>query len=349
MNLHARAAARLPVLALLACSIAFLPLPGAAQDGTLRQRLKERWQQRDQQKPEGDASADTYFVAEARIVKPGDYRFAIQHDGLMRMYLVHVPAKYKADTPSPLLVALHGGGGNMDFQADDTHYGLITKSENEGFVAVFPNGFSKLQSGKFATWNAGNCCGGARDNKVDDVGFIRQVVTMVSGKINIDRQRIYATGMSNGGMMAYRLACEASDLFAAVAPVAGTDNTRECKPQRPVSILHIHARNDDHVLFTGGAGPSSVSKAAVTDYTSVPDSVAKWAKLDGCSAAPRRILDKDGAYCEVYASCKGNAQVQLCVTETGGHSWPGGAKPRGEAPSQAISANDVMWDFFSRR
>lgn len=334
------------VLVLFACTIAAPVPPAAAQDGTFRQRLKERWQQRQQQKE----TPDTNTNADAAIRRPGDYTFHIVHDGLTRMYRVHVPSKYNPASPVPLLVALHGGGGSMDYQADDTHYGLISKSEREGFIAVFPNGYSKLKSGKFATWNAGNCCGGARDENVDDVGFIRQVVATVTRQMNIDRNRIYATGMSNGGMMAYRLACKMSDVFKAVAPVAGTDNTRDCHPAHPVAVLHIHARDDDHVLFNGGAGSGLPDKSKVTNFTSVPDTVAKWTRMNGCSATPRRVLETNGAYCERYSPCQQQADVQLCVTESGGHSWPGGQKARGnKPPSQAISADDVMWDFFNRR
>lgn len=327
----------------LVCCTFFLPLFSAAQDGPVRQRLKEALKQRQQH--QGDAGSD----AAAKLAKPGDYTFTIPYGGLTRRYRVHVPSGYDAAKPAPLLVALHGGGGNMDYQANDTYYGQISKSDSEGFVALFPNGFSRFKSGKFATWNAGNCCGGARDEHVDDVGFIRQVVADLSRRMNIDRNRIYATGMSNGAMMAYRLACEMSDVFTAIAAVAGTDNTLDCRPRRPVSVLHIHARDDTHVLFAGGAGPDMRDPSKVTDFTSVADTVAKWVRLDGCAAPPQRSLEKAGAYCEAYSPCRGNAQVQLCVTETGGHSWPGGVKPRGgEPPSQALSANDVMWEFFKR-
>jgi polyhydroxybutyrate depolymerase len=330
-------------LVLFAGGLASYPVTSSAQDGPIRQRLKERWMQR-QQVAQSDAAS-----SEARIAGAGDYTFTIQHDGMARTYRVHVPAKYDSAVPAPMLVALHGGGGSMDYQADDGKYGLITKSEQAGFIAVFPNGYSKFRGGKLATWNAGNCCGGARDNQVDDVGFIRQVVANVTRQLNIDRKRIYATGMSNGGMMAYRLACEMPDVFSAIAAVAGTDNTASCSPKIPVSILHIHAKNDTHVLFNGGAGSGVPNAAAVTNFTSVADTVSKWTRFDGCPVSPRRILDKAGAYCDVYAPCRGNSQVELCVTETGEHSWPGGTKARGEAPSQAISANDVMWEFFNRR
>lgn len=326
----------------LLCTSAFLPSSAVAQDGPLRQRLKERLQQRQTERAPAPPSPTT-------ITQTGDYRLSLVHQGLSRSYLVHVPQRGLASQALPLLVAMHGGGGNMDFQADDSRYGLISASEREGFVLALPNGYSRFAGGKLATWNAGNCCGAARDGQVDDVGFIRQMVSQISAQLPIDPRRVYATGMSNGAMMAYRLACEAPDVFSAIAAVAGTDNTRLCQPGKPVSVLHIHAKNDDHVLFHGGAGPAAVNKSAETDFSSVPNTVAKWTELNGCSLPPKRVLEQAGALCESYAPCQGGAQVQLCVTDTGGHSWPGGHKTRGdEQPSQAISANAVMWDFFSR-
>lgn len=335
---------------ILAAAAAFSLLaawaPASAQDGPIRQRIKERLQQRAQQ--EGAGQRQELASATSPLARAGDYRFSIQHGGSQRAYLVHVPASYDPAKPTPVLFALHGGGGNMDYQASDA-YGLVAKADNEGFIAVFPNGSSRFAGGKFATWNAGNCCGGARDQGVDDVGFIRAVFEQLARQVNVDRSRVYATGMSNGAMMAYRLACEAPDVFRAIAAVAGTDNTRSCTPSRPVPVLHIHARDDSHVLFNGGAGPDAARASTVTDFVSVPDTVTKWTRLNGCAAPARRVLQTHGAYCEQYASCSG-APVQLCVTETGGHSWPGGHKRRAEQPpSQAISANDVMWEFFSRQ
>ncbi len=294
-----------------------------------------------QEKDESDAGA--------RITTPGDHEFTIHHDGLERQYRVHVPATYRPATPVLLLVALHGGGGNMDFQADDERYGLITKSESAGFIAVFPNGYSKRNGGRLATWNAGACCGPARDENVDDVGFIRRIVANLSRQMNIDRKRIYAAGKSNGCMMSYQLACEMSDVFRAIAPVAGTDNTIGCQPKHPVAVLHIHARDDSHVLFDSGGGPGIPRKSAVTEFVSVPATAARWASLNGCAAPPKRIVEVPGAYCDLYAPCKAETEVQLCVTETGGHLWPGAGKSRGDTPSQAINANDVMWEFFNRQ
>ena len=326
----------------LSCFIAFSGAILADESGS-GSRLKERLQERKQDKTDNDATV--------KISKPGDYTFTVLHDSLTRKYRVHVPASYNTANPTPVLFALHGGGGNMDYQADDKKYGLISKSEQAGFIVVFPNGYSKFRGGTLATWNAGKCCGDARDKNIDDVGFIRKVVNRVSRQLNIDPRRIFATGMSNGGMMSYRLACEMPNVFKAVAPVAGTDNTVECKPAKPITVLHIHAQNDDHVLFNGGAGPNAFKDPSkVTEFTSVPSTIAKWLSIDGCPAKPQRVLEKADAYCELYSSCQNKTQVQLCVTEIGGHSWPGGNKSRSkELASQAISANDVMWEFFSRQ
>jgi polyhydroxybutyrate depolymerase len=310
-----------------------------AQDGPLRDRLRQRQQER----------ATTVSSVAGTVTTPGDYRASLAHGGHTRLYRLYVPASYRADRPAPLLVALHGGGGGMDYMGRDDYYGLLSYAERTGQVLLLPNGISRLRSGMLASWNAGDCCGAARDQQVDDVGYIRALVERVQGQLNIDARRIHAAGMSNGAMMAYRLACELPGLFSAIAAVAGTDNTRSCMPAQPVSVLHIHARNDSHVLYEGGAGPDAVDRALITDFRSVPETVARWVERNRCAPTPQRVLDKDGAWCERYAPCAGGTQVQLCVTAAGGHSWPGGHKPRGEAPTQVIDANEVMWDFFSQR
>ncbi|MGY4828475.1 extracellular catalytic domain type 1 short-chain-length polyhydroxyalkanoate depolymerase [Sphaerotilaceae bacterium SBD11-9] len=279
------------------------------------------------------------------LTSPGDHSFTLVHAGHTRQYRVHVPPGYSAERPMPVVFSLHGGGGNMELQATDSYYGQISKADQAGYVAVFPNGYSRLRSGKLATWNAGHCCGAARDGDSDDVGFIREIVKRLSAQPGVDAGRFYVDGMSNGAMMSYRLACEMPEVFKAIAAVAGTDNTRSCNPQAPISILHIHAKDDPLELFDGGAGRQ---RAAVTAFVSVPDSVAKWVRLNACKPTPRRVLDQADAYCDAYTGCRGGVEVRLCVTQTGGHSWPGGKKPRGGAAgSAAFSATDLIWDFFS--
>jgi polyhydroxybutyrate depolymerase len=273
---------------------------------------------------------------------PGDYRFSFVHDGIAREYLVHVPKSYRG-APTPMLLALHGGGGNADSQADDSNYGLIGKSEQAGFIAVFPNGYSRLPSGVFATWNAGACCGAAERNNADDAGFIRDVIRRVERQASIDPKRVFASGMSNGAMMTWRLACEAPEIRA-IAPVEGTDNTTACKPAHPVAVIEFHAADDPTVPFNGGvgAGPSH------TNFVSVSATQAKWVALDRADTGAKRVLTVPGAHCDLHPAKPGGAPVELCVTDTGGHSWPGGGSRQGrKQPSMAISADDLMWSFFS--
>jgi polyhydroxybutyrate depolymerase len=303
---------------LLAIAFATL-LPAAQAEGTLRERIQARMEQR----RAGD--------------KGGLQELQVQG----RKVLVHLPTGYDAGRPAPLVLAFHGGGGHAKYMADDEKYGLQKKADEAGFIV----------GGRFATWNAGGCCGDARDKNIDDVAFARAAVKAIKGRYSIDASRIFATGMSNGGMLSHRLACEAADVFRAVASVAGTDAAASCTPSRPVSVLHIHAKDDDHVLFNGGAGAGAFrDESKVMSFVSVPETISRWVQRDRCAAPPQRTLDKAGAYCESYSGCAGGTQVQLCVTETGGHSWPGAASVRRgkEAASQALDANDVIWRFFEQ-
>jgi polyhydroxybutyrate depolymerase len=276
------------------------------------------------------------------IAAPGDYRFSFVHDGITRDYLVHVPKSYRG-ARTPVLVALHGGGGDADFQADDSKYKLISKSEAAGFIAVFPNGYSRFPGGMLATWNAGACCGAAQKNNVDDVGFIREVIHRLERQAKIDPQRIFATGMSNGAMMSWRLGCEAPEIRA-IAPVEGTDNTPACRPPHPVPVIEFHAADDPNVPFNGGVGvgPSH------TNFTSVPATQSKWIEIDRAEPNAKRVLTVAGAHCDLHSARPGGAPVELRLTDAGGHSWPGGGTQQGrKQPSMAISANDLMWGFFS--
>lgn len=274
----------------------------------------------------------------------------LRHNGEQRRYALYIPPGLDPDKPAALVLAFHGGGGHAEFMVDDARYGLIGKAREAGFVVAFPNGHSRFPRGRLATWNAGGCCGNARDSNSDDVGFTRAVVADIGRRVAIDRQRIFATGMSNGGMMAYRLACEAADLVRAVAAVAGTEAVADCRPSRPVPILHIHARNDTHVLFDGGAGPEAFRDTSkVMDFVSVPETVRRWVSRNACRTTPERVLAHPGAWCERYSGCRDEATVELCVTSDGGHSWPGADSVRRgkEGASQALDASDTIWAFFS--
>lgn len=284
------------------------------------------------------------------LTAPGTHRVELRHDGLTRHALVHLPPGFRPGAPTAVVLAFHGGAGDAAYMADDARYGLISLADRENFVIVFPSGYSRFPRGKLATWNAGDCCGDARDRQIDDVGFVRALLQQLGRQIPITPQRTFAMGMSNGAMMSYRLACEMSDAFRAIAAVAGTEAVSQCRPTQPVGILHIHARDDTHVRFDGGAGPDAFRDARqVMDFVSVPTTVSRWVARQHCAPTARRTLEVAGAYCESHTGCEGGAEVKLCVTTSGGHAWPGspgarlGRKP---PPSQALSANAQAWAFF---
>lgn len=336
-----RAQLRRLIAGLLAC----VTVAGAAHAGPLLDRIRAHRAANAASATSGPTPASASGTA-APAPGPGTHTFTLTWQGETRSWLLHVPPGFQPDRPTAVVYFFHGGGGNMQHGADDKLYGQVSASDRRGHLVVFPNGHGRLKSGKLATWNAGNCCGAARDDGIDDVGFVRAIHAELSKRFNIDPKRVFASGMSNGGMMSHRLACDASDLFTAITAVAGTDNTRSCQSARPVSVLHIHARDDERVLFKGGAGEPSKQ---VTEFTSVGDSTARWVKRNGCQPTPRTVLEVPGAKCVVHDGCQSGSQVRLCVTDTGGHSWPGGGKVLGKRGSQALSATAEMERFFFER
>jgi len=279
------------------------------------------------------------------LLKAGDYRFEIKQNNIKRYYLLHIPASREIRS-SPLVLAFHGGMGSAENMAEN--YNLIEKSNKEGFVIAFLNGASRFPSGKFATWNAGNCCAYAVESQSLDVEFVKETISDIKNKINIDK--IFATGMSNGGMFSHRLACEMPDTFSAIAAIAGTNNYNDCHPKKPISILHIHSLKDQHVLFEGGCGPDC-KVTTETEFVSVDKTISDWVIKNNCDKNPKKVLNKNGAYCDLYINCNEGVEVKLCVTDDGGHSWPGSKtnsanKLEKNPPSQKISATDEIWDFF---
>ena len=273
---------------------------------------------------------------------PGDYSFSLKEGALERTYLVHVPRAVAGKRSSPLVIIFHGGGGSARRMASD--YGWIPESDRQGFIAVFPDGVKG--PGGLSAWNAGTCCGYPQKSGIDDVGFVRDIIRDLEAGFAVDRTRIFAAGFSNGGMFAYRLGCELSRQIKAVASVAGTDNDPGCEPAVPVSVLHIHAQNDENVPFKGGPGKGPLTGG--NSFNSVDATILKWVAADNLSGPPHRVLAKTGAYCDLYGST-GGTRVELCVTSTGGHSWPGGPAPAGSGAttSSAISATEMIWSFFA--
>ena len=279
---------------------------------------------------------------------PGDTRHVLQHGGRERTYVLHAPAGAAGKKNLPLVLSLHGGGGNAFLNAQQT--GFNAEADRSGFIVVHPNGtgesrplLNSMGRGFMFTWNAGSCCGYAKDNKIDDVGFLRAVIADVRRKHSIDPKRIYATGLSNGAMMSYRMACEASDLIAAVGIVAGAQTVAACKPTQPVSVIHIHGTADQNVPLLGGVGAKSYDRAPKPP---VLDAIRFWARADGAPEQPQ-TSSSGNVRKEVYKGAK--AEVVLYTITGGGHSWPGGERMLAilDAPSQDMNATKTLWQFFA--
>ncbi|HLX38536.1 MAG TPA: PHB depolymerase family esterase, partial [Candidatus Binataceae bacterium] len=190
-------------------------------------------------------------IARALPLQPGDYQFALAHQGRSRNYLAHIPP-HAEGVALPVVLNFHGGGGDAEGQSEHTQ--MNPAADREGFIVVYPNGTGFFRN-RLLTWNAGTCCGYAMKNKVDDVGFTFAVLDDLATRISLDRKRVYATGHSNGAMMAYRLAVDAGDRIAAIAPVAGGMVVTDFHPSRPMPIMHFHSVDDPRALYEGGLGP----------------------------------------------------------------------------------------------
>jgi polyhydroxybutyrate depolymerase len=289
----------------------------------------------------------TTFLA-ADPLGPGDHTRPLEHGGRTRTYIAHVPPKYDSKQPTPVVLAFHGGGSNAEQMV--RFCGLNEKADKESFIVVYPNGTGRLE--RMLTWNGGNCCAYAMLNNVDDVGFTRSLLDDLEAVVNVDAKRVFATGISNGGIMSYRLASELSDRIAAIAPVAGTMGTAACNPKRPVPVLHFHGTDDEYLPFKGGKGKG----VSGTDFYSVDHSIQAWVKANGCPETPV-VTDEpkktDDGTCiqrKTYGPGEAGAEVVLLVINGGGHTWPG-RDPRvrflGKS-TQNTSANDLMWEFFKK-
>jgi polyhydroxybutyrate depolymerase len=260
-----------------------------------------------------------------------------------RSYILYVPASINWSQPVPLVFVFHGGTGNAESAIRMSGFNEV--ADQNGFIVVYPNGTGRLSDDKLLTWNGGTCCGYAQEKNVDDVGFVRAVVADLQPLANIDAKRIYATGMSNGGLLSNRLACEAADIFAAVAPVAGTLNFLPCTPSQPISVIEFHGTDDQHIPYNGGAGPESLVDV---EFASVQDSVGFWILSNGCNPQPQTNSFSDIQH-EIWTGCTGITTIELYTIIGGGHSWPGGTsgRPDADQPTQTISASQLIWEFFA--
>jgi polyhydroxybutyrate depolymerase len=299
--------------------------------------------------PPGDIMAQNYLTISGVKGQKGNDR----------QYKVHVPPSYSPTTPMPVLFCLHGLTQNPVMFCLDSGVAWNTKSDAEGFILVMPNGYQ-------TSWNGGTCCGGAVTAGLDDVSLMRAIFVEVAAHLNVDPHRVYATGLSNGGYLSYRLACEASDLFVAIAPTAGavgtaaiggavdgglpvtsmTSDLMSCAPTHPVSVLDIHGTSNPIIAYDAQA-----------------PSLAKLYAADGCSAmtSPATVPMSGGdTTCVTYRGCPMCPDVEVtgCSIQGGGHCWFGssdcgtGAGAIGNAfvgnNSTFMKNTDAIWAFLSR-
>jgi polyhydroxybutyrate depolymerase len=256
---------------------------------------------------------------------PGDHSAEMEFGGQTRTFRMYVPTGYDAAVPTALVLNLHGCPSNAGEQMVFT--GMNATADARGFVIVYPNG-----SGQ--SWNAGSCCDPAAAEGVDDVGFLVALVDRVAGQLCIDRARVYAAGLSNGGDMVYRLACEAPDIFAGIVPVASEILVPACLPSRPLPLIAYHGTADSSVPYAAG-------EAAFHRY----------AEAAGCVGDPVRT-DYEASYCDIYEACNGGVRVGFCTLTGMDHCWPAGPGAGWMCElaigpySDDINANEHMWEFF---
>jgi len=256
----------------------------------------------------------------------GTQTFSTRFDGLERSYDVHVPASYDGSSPVPLVLDFHGYTSTKEAQAFIS--GFKGKADTEGFIIVHPQGHEN-------SWNGGICCGvAAWVLDLDDVGLALAIVNEVSSVANIDLSRIYATGLSNGGAMTQRIACDAAHVFAAAVPVSfplGLVPFSQCQPSQPIALSHFHGLQDTLVLYDDPNGIFATS----------PESFAYWGQVNGCDPDSLSITFDDGmgSICETFLSCQDGVQVELCSL-VGTHVL--------YFDDDELPIEDAGWDFMSQ-
>ncbi|VAW88484.1 hypothetical protein MNBD_GAMMA16-219 [hydrothermal vent metagenome] len=278
----------------------------------------------------------------------GNHNLFVDVGEKKRAYILHIPPLSADMSTVPLVINFHGGGDNAKSFQQAVRMDMI--ADQMGYAVVYPNGTGRW-SNKKLTWNAGQCCGPAVSKKIDDVDFVRQLIRDVEQHIALDRERIYVTGFANGGMMAYRLAVEASDLIAAAAPVAGSMAVTEFTPVLPVPIMQVHSIDDPQMPYKGGSKvkfPFGKEK-----YSSVADVIEQWAGFNQCKEnykVARSIVGGLGAKYAgqkanliIYSDCEQGAEVSLWQLQGVMHEWPGA-----QSATQLINLNKEILRFFSR-
>lgn len=295
---------------------------------------------------------------------PGDHKFNLEYGGLTRTYRVHVPKIYDKTKETPLIINFHGGYGNSE--SAEMQSDMSKTSDVRGFIVVYPNAvigkFDENVKMNYQHWNGGPRVDPEKALNVDDVGFISTMIDKLSEDFNIDEKRIYATGMSNGATMVYRLACQLSDKIAAFAPVAGNQLDIECNPENTVSIIHFAGLNDKYMPYEGGVG------VVKDDWKPITTLISEWIGRNNCSEEFKITYEDKGVTCSSYNSCNKNSEISLCIIKDIGHTWTGpgvylGARVCKDSLDGYLckklqdvfgprrfdySINDAMYDFFEK-
>jgi polyhydroxybutyrate depolymerase len=268
----------------------------------------------------------------APTLQPGDSTRTLTVDGLSRDYILHIPPSINRVNPVPAVFAFH------DLLSTPTELKntaqLDRLADSNGFIIIYPQGIDK-------SWNAGNCCGNASENNVDEIAFVRQMLVDLDTIVKIDPKRIYATGFANGAMMAYRLACEMSETFAAIAPMTGLLWYSPCQPGQPVSVLHVHGLANETIPYSGGRSDCEgvlPEPLGGWDFPSVEQGISTWVQLDGCNGSPKEEKQDEVTYI-TYDSCQAGTTVELVTIEGVGHWWPN--------TSWSPVDSNLIWEFFA--
>ena len=270
--------------------------------------------------PPADASAAPAPASACTTdcLAPGDYTLTLTWDALPRLYMVHVPASYTGSTSVPLLLDLHGGATLAEIQRSTS--GQLAQSDKRGFIAVWPQGLD-------GSWNANGCCLLAYHLNVDDVGFLKAVIATLKGRANINANKVYVTGLSNGGGMTHRMACDAADVVTAVAPMSNPLQIEQCHPSRPITVVTFAGTSDNQVPYAGGIvngvtlpiNYPNVTIGFPLGWQGARASLAAWKNIDGCSDALNLTPLAGGSTDETYLSCNGGVKTGLVSISGGSH------------------------------
>jgi polyhydroxybutyrate depolymerase len=276
----------------------------------------------------------------AQSIASAEQHRTLRVDGVERSYILYVPASHRRTVSPALVLVFHGGGGRA--QGFARHTGFSAVAEREGFIVAYPQGLERR-------WNDGRGYGTSHD----DVGFVRALVDTLQRELGVDPRRIYATGISNGAMFSYRLACDLPGVLAAIAPVAGALPAQlapVCGHALPVSVVAFQGTADPLVPYAGGGVARRRGSVLGAER-----SIAFWGEIDGCAGQPSTAVEpdrvRDGTRVRrlAYADCREGRAVMLYTIEGGGHTWPGGpaAGRLVGRVSREMDATAVIWRFFA--